>query len=256
MPIVPPRDVSSFWTGAACRNDELFGLLEIRRRKRQFALIAAVFTLVAYLVLMITRLGIGPKELAGSALLNLDADHLAYADMAGRSVNRSEMRQDTVDRIAAAEGVEQSAPLAYVAANYVAADGEIGSAALLGYDIGTIAEPEVTDGRSLTQNDSTGILADKRFLNDSKLSVGDTVTIQLRLETVDMESVGEVDEGAFFFQPTIYLLRPTLLDLTYGDLPTAARPVASIVLIKGNPGRDAGGQDPEGCRPVQDVSRG
>ncbi|MEZ4523803.1 MAG: hypothetical protein R3A46_19525 [Thermomicrobiales bacterium] len=52
----------------------MIGLLEIRRRKLQFTLIAAVFALVAYLVLMITGLGIGLSELAGSALLNLDAN--------------------------------------------------------------------------------------------------------------------------------------------------------------------------------------
>ncbi len=189
----------------------MVGLLEIRRRKLQFALIAAVFTLVSYLVLMITGLGIGLNELAGSALLNLDADRLAYSDTAGLSVIRSEMSQETVDLIADAEGVDDSAPLAYVAANYVDADGEIGSAALLGYDIGTIAEPEVTDGRALTPDDAFGILADTRFLGESNLSVGDTVTMQLRLETIEMEIIGEINEGAFFFQPTVYLLRPTLL---------------------------------------------
>ncbi|MEZ4523800.1 MAG: hypothetical protein R3A46_19510 [Thermomicrobiales bacterium] len=47
----------------------MIGLLEIRRRKLQFTLIAAVFALVAYLVLMITGLGIGLSELAGSARL-------------------------------------------------------------------------------------------------------------------------------------------------------------------------------------------
>jgi putative ABC transport system permease protein len=213
----------------------MIGLLEIRRRKLQFALIAAVFALVSYLVLMITGLGIGLNELAGSALLNFDADRLAYADTAGKSVIRSEMSQETVDRVSSAPGVEDTAPLAYVAANYVMPDGEIGSAALLGYDPGTIAEPDVTSGRPLTPEDTNGILADRRFLNDAGLDVGDTVTFQLRLETVEMEIVGEIDEGAFFFQPAIYVLRPTLLDLKYGELPEEARPVASIVLLKGEP---------------------
>ncbi|MEZ4523799.1 MAG: ABC transporter permease [Thermomicrobiales bacterium] len=153
---------------------------------------------------------------------------------------RSEMSQDTVERIAMADGVEASAPLAYVAANYTNADGEIGSAALLGYDIGTIAEPNVTDGRALTADDTTGMLADKRFLNDSNFSIGDTVSVQFRLETVEMEIIGEIDEGAFFFQPAVYILRSTLLDLKYGEVPAESRPAASVVLIQGDPASDAG----------------
>jgi putative ABC transport system permease protein len=60
------------------------------------------------------------------------------------------------------------------------------------------------------------------------------ITIQLRLQTIELEIVGEIDEGAFFFQPTVYILRPTLLDLKYGELPSNERPAASIVLVQGD----------------------
>jgi putative ABC transport system permease protein len=210
------------------------GLLEIWRRKTQFALIASVFALIAYLVMMINGLGIGLYQLAGSALLSMDADAIAYADDAGRSVIRSELSQATVERISVAPGVEASAPLVYLAASYDRAQGDVSSAALLGYDPGTIAEPPVVAGRALTADDQFGALADTSFLEDSGLAVGDTLPLRLRLQTVELTIVGEIDEGAFFFQPTVYLLRPTLLDLKYGSAGDGERPVASIVLAQGD----------------------
>jgi putative ABC transport system permease protein len=210
------------------------GLIEIRRRKTQFALIASVFALIAYLVMMINGLGIGLNQLAGSALLNMDADAIAYASDAGRSVIRSELSQETVELIQVAPGVEESAPLVYAAASYERSSGTISSAALLGYDPGTIAEPPVTAGRPLTEDDQNGVLADATFLDESGLAIGDTLTLSLRLQAVELTIVGEIDEGAFFFQPAVYLLRSTLLDLKYGTTADGERPVASIVLTKGD----------------------
>ncbi len=128
----------------------LIGLLEIRRRKFQFALITLVVTLISYLVLMINGLGVGLNESAGSALKNFDADAIAYSDRSGISVIRSELSQQQVDAIEAVPGVTAAAPLGYIAVNYESGDGAIDSAAFLGYDPGTIAEPPVIDGRTLT----------------------------------------------------------------------------------------------------------
>ncbi len=43
----------------------MIGVLEIRRRKFQFVLIALIVTLISYLVLMINGLGVGLNEQAG-----------------------------------------------------------------------------------------------------------------------------------------------------------------------------------------------
>lgn len=210
----------------------MIGLIEIRRRKAQFALIALIVTLISYLVLMINGLGVGLNQLAGSALESWDADAVVYADDAGLSVIRSELSDEDVQRAMALDNVDEAAPLGYVAANYSYGDGEIASAAFLGYDPGTIGEPPVVSGRPLDEGDTTGLLADKSFLRETGLSVGDTVAISLRLESQDFEIVGEIDEGAFFFQPAIYVLRDTWRELKYGDAGDGA-PVASVVLTKG-----------------------
>lgn len=211
----------------------MIGLMEIRRRKLQFVLIALIVTLISYLVLMINGLGVGLNEQAGSALKSFDANAIAYSDRAGLSVIRSELSTELVQRIAQESGAKESAPLGYVAANYQKKDGGIKSAAFLGFDPGTIAEPKVVDGRTLTPDDANAVLADKSFLKYADLKVGDTVTVSVRLVQKEYQIVGEIDEGSFFFQPSVYLLRSSWQELKYGAT-GQDQPAASVVLLKGS----------------------
>lgn len=211
----------------------MIGFLEIRRRRLQFFLIGLIVTLISYLVLMINGLGVGLNEQAGRALRNFDADAIAYSDRAGLSVIRSELSAAAVERIAAESGAREWAPLGYMAVNYTREDGTVKSAAVLGFDPGTIAEPPVTGGRGLEAGDADGVLADRQFLRASGLKVGDTVTFSVRLQERQFTIVGEINEGAFFFQPSVYLLRSSWRELKYG--PDAAEaPAASVVLLKGD----------------------
>ena len=219
----------------------LIGLLEIRRRKVQFALIALVVTLISYLVLMINGLGVGLNELAGSALKSWDADAIAYSDQSGLSVIRSELSDEAVQRIGSSQNVEEWAALGYVAANYRDADGVINSAAFIGYDPGTIGEPTVTDGRVLVAGEGNQLLADKSFLKAAGLKIGDRVEVSQRLTQREFTIAGEIDEGAFFFQPAVYVLRSTWQEMKYGS--STGVPSASIVLLKGDrlPGTESAG---------------
>jgi putative ABC transport system permease protein len=211
----------------------MMGLTEIRRRKFQFGLITLVVTLIAYLILMINGLGLGLNEQAGSALRALDADALAYASDSDLSVIRSELSAETVDEIGREGGVNDWAPLGYLGVNTRDEDGELTSAALLGYEPGSIAEPNVTGGGSLDAEDGRGLLADSVFLKTSGLSVGDRVVVPSRLRDYEFTIVGEVDEGYFFFQPVIYLLLDSWREVKYGPDDLDA-PLASIVLLQGD----------------------
>jgi putative ABC transport system permease protein len=210
----------------------VIGFLEIRRRKLQFALIGLIVTLISYLVLMINGLGVGLNEQAGRALRNFDADAIAYSDRAGLSVIRSELSAATVELIRAESGARESAPLGYMAVTYTLDDGTVNSAAVLGYDPGTIGEPTVLRGRPLTAEDHNGLLADRQFLRASGLGVGDTVRVSVRLQEREFVIVGELNEGAFFFQPSVYVLRSTWQELKYGSVGPET-PVASVVLLQG-----------------------
>ena len=223
----------------------MIGLTEVRRHIFQFALISLIVTLISYLVLMINGLGVGLNDLAGSALKNWDADAIAYSDQAGLSVIRSDLSEETVQRVSTLGGVEDFAALGYVAANYRDSDGEVASAAFLGYDPGTIGEPQVIKGDPLGSDQTDGLLADSSFLKASGLLIGDTVSVSQRLTSRNFTIVGEIDEGAFFFQPAVYVLRPAWQELKYGA--TSGVPVASIVLLRGN---DLAGARGEGFEAV------
>ncbi len=215
-----------------CDHDTVLGLIELRRRRLQFFLIGVIVTLISYLVAMINGLGLGLNVLAGSALKNLDADAIAYADTAGLSVIRSELSAETIDRVLSDPAVREGAPLGYVAANVRTADGDIENAAFLGYDPGTIAEPEVVEGRPLEPGELDGMLADREFLRLTGYRLGDVVPVSLRLQTREYRIVGVIDEGFFFFQPAVYILRDAWRSLRYGD--SAGAPEASVVLLKGD----------------------
>lgn len=208
------------------------GLKEIQRRRFQFGLITLIVALISYLVLMINGLGIGLNRLAGSALLRLDADGLAFARTSERSLVRSELSSQAVDEIAQLEGVSEWARLGYAGTKVRDDEGGLTSVALLGYEPGSLAEPSVTKGRALEEGGGRGLLADKSFLRTAGLSVGDTVTIPSRLEEFEFTIVGEVDEGAFFFQPVAFVLLDTWREVKYGSASGEA-PDASIVLVKG-----------------------
>ncbi len=214
------------------KDARLIGLKEIQRRKLQFTLIALVVTLIAYLVLMINGLGIGLNKQAGSALLQFNADGIAYAAPSRLSVIRSELSSQVVDEISQAPGVTAAAPMGYLSVNTVNDAGEIQGVGLLGYVPGQISEPDVISGRSLNNGDTRGLLVDAKFMESAGLSVGETLTIINRLQTYDFTIVGEVHEGYFFFQPAVYLLLDTLREVKYGSI-TSDTPLASIVLVKG-----------------------
>lgn len=215
----------------------MLGLIEIRRRKVQFALIGLIVTLITYLVLMVNGLGIGLSELSGRALKNFDADAIVYGETANLSVIRSELGADTVAAASQLPGVTASTPLGYFGVNIRKEDGTASSkaksAALLGFDLGSIGQPKVVAGNNLTASDRDGLLADKTFLKATGLEVGDSVTLAYRLTSSSFRIVGEIDEGAFFFQPTVYVLRTTWQEIRYSG-GAAERPEASIVLLKGN----------------------
>ena len=210
----------------------MIGLKEIQRRRLQFALIALVVALISYLVLMINGLGVGLNKQAGSALLQLDADGIAYSASSRLSVIRSELSSQVVEDVGKWKGVDASAPLGYMSVNTKSPSGEIDAIALLGYLPGQLGEPQVQKGRQLTGSDRRGVLVDAKFLRSNSLAIGDHLTLVNRLQTYDFTVVGEVKDGYFFFQPVVYLPLDSLREVKYGVANTDT-PLASIVLVKG-----------------------
>ena len=77
------------------------------------------------------------------------------------------------------------------------------------------------------------MLADRSFLRALNLDIGDTVILGYRLTTSEFRIVGEIDQGALSFQPTLYVLRSTWQTLRYGSS-SLEQPAASVVLLNGS----------------------
>ena len=204
----------------------MLALTEMLRRKVQFSLVTAVVVLIAYLVLMVTGLGLGLQEKAGTALLNLDGEYLAYADRANLSVIRSRLTEAQVADVTAAPGVEAATPLGYVAAVVEYGDDKTGTAALIGVDPGSFAEPTTIDGDQLSGIDE--VLIDRSWASLGGTEVGDTIALPVGFDTREFTVVGIVDQGSFFFQPAIYLDRTAWQEVAYQGA-AEQTPAASIV---------------------------
>jgi len=209
----------------------LLALIEIKRRKLQFGLVTGVVALISYLIIMVTGLGLGLNEQAGTGLLSLNGDHLAYASNANLSVIRSRLTEEHVADIQAAPGVQQGTPVGYIAVVVEYAPDESNTAATLGVIPGSFAEPAVVEGRQLSAPDE--VLVDRAWVRLAETGIGETLPLPVGFETRDFTVVGVVDQGYFFFQPTVYVSLEDWQGLAYqGDL--AGRPAASIVLLQGD----------------------
>ena len=208
----------------------MLAFTEIRRRKLQFGFVTGVVALIAYLILMVTGLGLGLNQQAGTALLNLNGDYLAYARNSNLSVIRSRLTDRDVAEIQAAPGVEHATPLGYVAVVVAYAPETSDTAAVLGVIPGSFAEPEVIEGRSIGRPNE--ILIDRTWARLAGTRVGDSLALPAGFDTRDFTVTGIVDQGFFFFQPAMYIDLSAWQEIVFqGDL--AQQPAASVVLLQG-----------------------
>lgn len=208
----------------------MLALIEIRRRKLQFGFVTGVVLLIAYLIMMVTGLGLGLNQQAGTALLNLNGDHLAYADNANLSVIRSRLADRDIAEIRSLPGVERATPLGYVAVVIEYAPETSDTAAILGVIPGSFAEPEVIEGRSIA--DPNEILIDRTWARLAGTNVGDSLALPVGFDTRNFTVAGIVDQGYFFFQPAMYVDLSAWQAIIFpGE--GAQQPAASVVLLQG-----------------------
>ena len=222
----------------------MLALTEVRRRKLQFGFVTGVVALIAYLIIMVTGLGLGLYEAAGTALLNLNGDHLAYAANSNLSVIRSRLSDEDVAEVRSLPRAEAATPIGYVAAVIEFGPDESDTAAIIGVIPGSFAEPEVVEGRPI--EGPTDILVDRAWVRVAGTRVGETLALPVGFETRDFTVAGIVDRGYFFFQPGMYVDLASWQDLVFqGE--AMQKPAASLVLLQG---RDLAGTRSENWRIV------
>ncbi|MGE0228886.1 MAG: ABC transporter permease [Dehalococcoidia bacterium] len=208
----------------------MLALREMRRRKVQFALVTGVVALVSFLIIMVTGLGLGLYERAGTALLSLNGDHLAYADNASISLIRSRLTEAQVRDVETDAGAEEATPIGYVAATIEYAPGENETAAVVGVIPGSFAVPSVIEGRPLST--PTDLLVDRSWSRLAGTGIGDVLPLPVGFDSREFTVVGIVDEGYFFFQSAVYVSLEAWQGIAYQGDP-GQRPAASVVLLRG-----------------------
>ncbi len=225
----------------------MLGLIEIRRRRATFVLIVGVVLLVAYLAIMTGGLALGLRSEFSRAVENFGGKAIAYSTDSGLSIPQSELDPVTVDAVVDRAGATNSAPITHLAGEYTTADGAASPAAFFGYDPGSLAEPELVAGRSLTAGDAHAVVADTRFLQQSGLSIGDSLVVRNQLRERTFTIVGEIDEGTFGFLGAVYGLRQAFNELKYPVDTPGRDDRASLVVLGGG---DLIGETSEGYRVV------
>jgi putative ABC transport system permease protein len=209
----------------------MLALAELWHKRSQFAIIGLIVALVAYLAFMMSGLGSGLLDLAGSAVKRFDADALVFSDRSRLGIQVSELSAETVTAIGNAPGVTYAAPVGYLSVLLV---GQVDqdTAAFVGFPPDSIAQPPLIAGRAPNPGERGVVITDKRFLDASGAKLGETITVASRLGTESYQIIGVTDQGALFFQPVVYGVLADWQQLRYGATGPEV-PAASFVMVQG-----------------------
>jgi putative ABC transport system permease protein len=203
----------------------------MRRAPGRFALLGGAVALLVLLLLFFQAVaGTLTAELTG-AVAGQDADVVVYADSARRSPQASVLEPDAIDRVAAVDGVTDSAGVTWVPYSVDGTD-----SVLIGIDpTGPGLPTDLSEGRLPRADDETALAVSALADDAPAVGLGDQVT----LTGVDggVEVVGLVDGGSANALPTWYVTTPTLRAAVDARAGTTLPPTVSYVAasVTGDP---------------------
>ena len=186
--------------GPSPHTPEVFlALREMRRAKLRFALLTGAVGLLAFLVLFLQTLTGALIEQFIGALEHQSGQVVVFGEQARRNLEGSVVPADTVDAVAAVDGVAVAGPLGEGTFT-VEADGELTDAVLFGYELGgpgaptTLVEgrlPEA-EGEAVAPSDADG----------EGFGIGDVVTVAPGGYQITV--VGQADDIRFSVTPALF----------------------------------------------------
>lgn len=188
---------------------------EMRRAKLKFGLLTVAVSLLVFLVLFLSTLSSSLVNSFTGAIKGLDADVIAYSDIARDNIQGSRLAPYIVDDVRAVPGVRAAGPVATTTVTGSVAGTE-SDLALFGFDPGQPGQPTALEAGRLPQDvgeaavDATGV------------EVGDTVEIPIKgKEPMVLDVVGTLRGAQFSAAPTAYVTMQTYADYTLGVNPSA-----------------------------------
>jgi putative ABC transport system permease protein len=181
--------------------------------------------MVSALVFILSALANGLSNGNAEALAALDADAVIVTSGSEYQLDRSAIAIDTVEAIAALDGIDAAEPFGATAINVTrqGSDDVIGIS-VLGMAPGGIADPGANDGEGI--GDARGIVIDQSMVNEG-IGIGDVLVVDPG--GVELEVTGIVDGYQYRLIPTA--LMPFEL---WQELRPAGSDGASAVLVAGD----------------------
>lgn len=180
-------------------------LREIKHAKGKFTMIGLIIVLIAWLVFIISGLGNGLAQLSASSFLKMDADYVVFEEGSNHSIIQSVISEDLVDELLQLDHVENATAIgqhtAIIREEGVASDEDKIDVTLLGVNPGEFFEPEVIEGKPLTESNDLGVIVNES-LKEQGIEIGDTLEIEGSTEK--MEVVGIVEGESLNHLPVIF----------------------------------------------------
>ncbi len=149
---------------------------ELRRTRSRFAVITVAVGFIVFLALILAALADGLYLSNTGALRNAGADGYVFAADSERSLSRSELAPEVADEVAAVDGVEQAAPVAFFEVP-VSVDGERLSVVVAGFQPDGPGGPQAASDGALPEGSTDPIeaVADRTLADEYDLAIGDVI---------------------------------------------------------------------------------
>ena len=205
-------------------------LLEMRRAKLRFGLLAGAVALLVFLVLFLSTLSGSLIESITGALKNLNANVLVYSDSARDNIQGSRLEPGVVAAVSKVPGVASAGGLAITTTSAQLPSGR-DDLTLFGFDPNRPGSPSgLKEGRLPSS-------ANEAAVDISGASIGSTVT--LLPTNIELKVVGILSGAQFGAAPTAYVDLPS-----YQAALKAANPKAPFIPINAVAVETASGSDP------------
>lgn len=150
---------------------------EVRHSRLRTALIVTVIALVAWLVFLLSGLANGLSSDNGASLRGMDTTGLVFQQDVRLFLHRSILPMETVDQVAAVEGVTAATPLGHLTATIVNAEGtKRVDTTVLAINPTSFLAPRTTEGSSLADAPAGGVVVDDELEREG-FKIGDTFQV-------------------------------------------------------------------------------
>ena len=212
---------------------------EVWRNRGRFLLVALVIALITLLVLFIAALGEGLGNGNREYISKLDAQLIVFQAKSEQLISASRLDRSTLAAVRRVDGVADAGELGTATAKILLPGNPTPlKVSMLGVDPGHVGEPKVLQGSQLSTDTAKEAIIDRNTAIRSKLTVGDTLQIEVtqgtKDETYTLRIVGITDGEQYTLAPSIFVpfftwdqLRPK----SEAEV-NSSNPVPNVVLVK------------------------